>query len=191
MRFDTSIVVSGGSMVALLRQIVEADDRHVFRNADAELVQGLDDAVGDDVVGAEIALGEVDAGGEQAGHIRICAIIGGFERDHVVRIHRQSKPRRVPEERLLPQPEIGGVDMTCDKADAAETLIAQSHQNLVDGVLIVHVDEIGLDDIVDRIDEDRRQADTLDHPDIGFGQLGAERNDTADRRGGQGVRRSR
>ena len=103
-------------------------------------------------------------------------------------IRLQAKPRHVAEERLLAQAEIRGLDMAGDEADPAETLAAQPCQHLVDRVLVVHVDEIGVDHVEDGVDEHGRQAEALDHPDVGFRQFGAERDNATYRRGGEQFR---
>ncbi|MCY1297452.1 hypothetical protein D9M70_468910 [compost metagenome] len=150
--------------------------------------QRPDEAVRNDVVGAEIAFREVEAGGKQGARIGIGPVIGGFHREDVGLVHRQAEPRHVLEEGLAAQAEVGRVDMGSDEADALETLHAEARQRLIDGVLVVHIDEIGVEHVVERIDEDGRQAEALDEADIGLRQLRAECDDAGYRCAGERFR---
>jgi len=55
-----------------------------------------------------------------------------------------------------------------DEAGTLEALNTETGQRLADGILVVHVDEIGVEHLVERVDEDRRQAEALDEGDVGL-----------------------
>ncbi len=120
--------------------------------------------------------------------IAMGAFIGRFNRKDIALLNLQVQTLHILEKRIATKTEVCRFRMTGDKTDPRKTKLLEARQNLEDGVLIVHVDEIGFNDLIKGIDEDCGQAEPLYHVDICRRKLGPKRDHTAHWRTGKRFR---
>ena len=138
------------------------------------LAQGLDTAVGDDVVGADEALGQLRPGRQPARHVPVGAVMGRVDGDEVRRRDLQAVRLHPIDKGLRPQAEIHGLDVAGDEADPREAHLDEVRDDLIHRVAVVHVHEAGVEPIEQSVDEHQRRLDPVEQADVVGVQLGAQ-----------------
>lgn len=87
LRLDTSIVVRGGSLVALIVKIVEADQRNILRDINSNFFQSPGKAECHDIVCAEVAFRQFPAGSQIFCRVSMGAAEGRFDGNDQRRIN--------------------------------------------------------------------------------------------------------